>query len=45
VDESEVARKWHNLRLQINSEVRKIKNDKGRQGSDDAVFKSTGGVV
>ncbi|CAH1969572.1 unnamed protein product [Acanthoscelides obtectus] len=38
--EAEVGRKWHNLRCQMNSEIRKIKKTKSGDGTDDRLWKS-----
>ncbi|CAH2006592.1 unnamed protein product [Acanthoscelides obtectus] len=44
--EAEVEEKWHNLRCQMNSEIRKIKKTKSGDGTDDRLWKSkfSGGV-
>ncbi|KAG7163452.1 putative Alcohol dehydrogenase transcription factor Myb/SANT-like-containing protein 22 [Homarus americanus] len=41
IPESEITRKWHNLRCQMNSEIRKLKKKKRSIGADDVVLKST----
>ncbi|CAH1979148.1 unnamed protein product [Acanthoscelides obtectus] len=39
ITEAEVGRKWHNLRCQMNSEIRKIKKTKSGHGTDDRLWK------
>ncbi|XP_064096318.1 uncharacterized protein LOC135208100 [Macrobrachium nipponense] len=40
VSEAEIARKWHNLRCQMNNEIRKMKVKKSGVGADDVLVKS-----
>ncbi|KAK3857925.1 hypothetical protein Pcinc_035851 [Petrolisthes cinctipes] len=40
IPESEITRKWHNLRCQMNSETKKIKKKKSVLGTDDVTVKS-----
>ncbi|XP_064103424.1 uncharacterized protein LOC135213375 [Macrobrachium nipponense] len=40
VSEAEIARKWHNLRCQMNNEIRKMKVKKSGMGADDVLVKS-----
>ncbi|KAG7162443.1 putative Alcohol dehydrogenase transcription factor Myb/SANT-like-containing protein 33, partial [Homarus americanus] len=41
IPESEITRKWHNLRCQMNNEMRKLKKKKSGIGADDVILKST----
>ncbi|XP_064079515.1 uncharacterized protein LOC135196604 [Macrobrachium nipponense] len=40
VSEAEIARRWHNLRCQMNNEIRKMKVKKSGMGADDVLVKS-----
>ena len=40
VPESEILRKWHNLRCQMNNEIRKMKTKKSGMGADEVQIKS-----
>ncbi|XP_064109921.1 uncharacterized protein LOC135217846 [Macrobrachium nipponense] len=40
VSEAEIARKWHNLRCQMNNEIRKMKVKKSGMSADDVLVKS-----